>query len=427
MFYFRKALTRSHSSEYKNNLPFIYGNIADIFRGKNNDSALFYYGNSKKAFETFVHVKNDSPDNTDYYQMVNNSYVDIHSNNIDKAITDLQLVVDSLRYNVADKNDRDILVTAYENLVVGYEKRNDLNGANTILKEKSIFENEFNAKLLAQELEKLEIAFETKSKEQEIAKLREEAQKTDTILRQQRIIIYSSIGIGLLLLVVGGLFYRQKSLEEKFRQVSLEQRLLRSQMNPHFLFNALNMATQLVDSKSSSAKNYILKLAKLLRLTLENSREDLVSLEDELDALESYLELQSNFSKKFDYELTLASDLEPQHIQIPPMLIQPFIENAIIHGIAKNHEKGHIKVKITKKGDKMLLCTVVDNGVGLHSKNQKEAVGHKSISLSIVKERLGIYHKKNNHPPFFEITDAYKGENQSSGTRVTFSVPCHTM
>ncbi|MGI9551630.1 MAG: histidine kinase [Aurantibacter sp.] len=427
MYYFKTALYRSRSSEYKNNLPFIYGNIADLFRGKNNDSTLYYYRHSKKAFETFVHVKNESPDNTDFYQVVNNSYVEIFANNIDKAVSDLQMVIDSLGPKVADKNDRDVLVTAYENLILGYEKKNDLKRAILALKEKGIFENEFHQKLLAQELEKLEIDFETKNKEQEIVKLKEEAQKTETILLQQRIISYSAISLGVLLLAIGGLFYKQNSLNEKFRRVSLEQRLLRSQMNPHFLFNALNTASLLVDKKSVDAKTYILKLAKLLRLTLENSREDFVLLEDELSALESYLELQSNFSKNFDYELTLAGDIEPHHMQIPPMLIQPFIENAIVHGIAKIEEKGQIKIEIKKNGKNLLLCRIVDNGVGIHSKDKKSAIGHKSISLSIVKERLDVYHKKSDQKPFLEIDNASENEKLSPGTKVTFTIPCHMM
>ncbi|TMM59134.1 hypothetical protein FEE95_06800 [Maribacter algarum] len=426
-YFFRRALRRSHDSDYKNNLPFIYGNLAGLTRGINQDSALFYYKKSKEWFEVFVNDPNSSPDNTDFYQVINNSYVDIHENKIDKAILDLKLAIDSLKPYIDNKNDRDILSDAYENLILAYEKKNEFKKANTILKEQLEFENEFSRKQLDQELEKLQIDYETEKKEEEIVILKGEAIKTDTILQQQRTITYSAIGLGLLALALGGLFYRQRLLKEKFRQVSLEQRLLRSQMNPHFLFNALNTASVLVDTKAAQAKTYIQKLAKLLRLTLENSREDYVPFENEINALESYLELQSNFAQNFNYDIIIDDAIETQIVEIPPMLIQPFIENAIIHGISKTNKRGYITLEIKKGKEKTLMCSITDNGPGFNHISADQKIGRKSLSLSIVKERLAVYQKNNKQRFIFKTHAPLKNGTQTTDNQVNFSMPFHTI
>lgn len=424
-FYLKKALTRSLNTEYKNNVPYIYANLADYFRGKNEDSTLFYYRESKVAFEDFVVDKNSSPDNTDLYQITNNSYVAIFENQIPRAIKDLNFVVDSLRNNIHDRNDRDILRTAYDNLVLAYEKSDNFKAATVLLKERQVFEIEFQQLQLTQQLEKLELEFETKKKEEEILSLKKEAETTATILQQQRIIGYSAIGGGLLLLGIGWLIYKQKRLNEKFKLVSLEQRLLRSQMNPHFLFNALTTAALLIDEKAEKAKGYIVKLAKLLRLTLENSREDFVSLDSEIEAFTSYLQLQSDFSEKFDYDITIDSNLETEYIAIPPMLIQPFLENAVLHGIGNSKNRGDIKISIKKATSDTVVCTITDNGIGLAPKMNSNTGNHESLSLKIVQERLALYHKSNE--TLVSLQNLKEVDPNLNGTQIMFSIPFDTL
>ncbi len=424
-FYLKKALKRSHSTEYKNNLPYIHGNLADYFRGKNEDSTLYYYKQSKVAFEKFVLDKNSSPDNSDLYQMINNSYVDIYENQISQAVKDLKFVINNLRNNVENKNDRDILRTAYDNLVLAYEKSNNFKAATVLLKEKQVFEVEFLQIQLTQQLEKLELEFETKKKEEEIRSLKQEAETTATILQQQRIIGYSAVGGGLLLLGIGWLFYKQKRLNEKFKLVSLEQRLLRSQMNPHFLFNALTTAALLIDEKAEKAKTYIVKLAKLLRLTLENSREDFVSLDNEIEAFTSYLQLESDFSEKFDYHITIDVNLETEYITIPPMLIQPFLENAVLHGIGNSKSRGDIKISIKKATSDTVVCTITDNGVGVAPKMNSNTGNHESLSLKIVQERLALYHKSNE--TLVSLKNLKEIDPNLNGTQIVFSIPFYTL
>ena len=130
------------------------------------------------------------------------------------------------------------------------------------------------------------------------------------------------------------LFFRKRQTDQKFKLASVEQRLLRSQLNPHFLFNALNSIVSLSTSNSEKTVPYTLKLSSLLRSILKNSREDFVTLAEELRSIEDYLELESNFSERFSYSVRVDDAIDSEILLIPPMFIQPFIENAIKHGFS---------------------------------------------------------------------------------------------
>lgn len=429
LYYFKKAIDASFSTKYKDNLPIIYGTLADQFIKSNPDSVLYYYKKSKLAFEDYTVEKNVSPTNLNYFQTTNDSYVDIYDGKIDRAIINLSEVIDSLSVKAEDKDDKEILTKAFDYLALGYEKKNDFKNANKTLKQKSIFKETFHKQELERELSKLELDYEKQKKEEEIKELKLEAEVRSTIADQQRFLLLGGIGILCLLLIVGGLYYRQNNLNNKYEKVSLEQRLLRSQMNPHFLFNALNKAKILVYKKKEEAERYITNLAKLLRLTLENSREDFVPLTNEVEALESYLNLQSNFSEKFDYHVDVGSDIKSEWLEIPPMLVQPLVENSIVHGISNTDYRGNINIVFKKQDDKVLLCTISDNGKGLIEglKKTNNYTEHKSVSTDIVRERLIIYHKKSKKKSLLSITSNNLPSKGQTGTKVQFSIPFKTI
>lgn len=418
LYYYHKAIKRSLGSKYKNNLPAVYGNAAEWFRASNIDSALWYYRKSVAAYKDFVYDQNASHNKTNNYQSLYQSYIDIHENKTEIATVHLQNMIDTMKYSVKNRNERDLILMAYENLIMAFEKKGQLYNANRTLKDQVEFEVEFNKLQMRQELEKLQLDFETKKREEEINQLKKASEQTNKILEQQRTITWSSIALGCLFLGLGGLIMRQRTTGQKMKEITLEQRLLRSQMNPHFLSNALNSGVLLMDTDKEKAKLYILRLAKLLRLTLENSRTDLVALGDEIQALQSFLELQSNFSQNFDFKIKIDPHLDQEEILIPPMLIQPLVENAIIHGVSSALERGSIVVKIVKIDAKSLLCTVKDNGQGFNG-IQTIPGEHTSLSLSILKDRLAIYNKKNGKPALFEINN----QKNQSGAEIVFAVP----
>lgn len=249
----------------------------------------------------------------------------------------------------------------------------------------------------------------------------EELEEENLKVSQQRTWLLNAV-VGMAILgVLGYIVYYQRKLKHQYKTSNLEQRLLRSQLNPHFLFNALNSVSGLVQKKSDQTIPYISKLGELLRSILENSREEFISLEEELDTITTYLELQSNFSKKFTFEIKIIGGLNQQELLIPPMFLQPFIENAIDHGFkGKNNEKITITV-IQKLKDQVLYFSIEDNGIGYSNamKHKKDKLGYQSLSGTILKERLVLYSRVFKKKARYVIEDL----ESNPGTKVHLYLP----
>lgn len=191
--------------------------------------------------------------------------------------------------------------------------------------------------------------------------------------------------------------YRFKRIKEKNlnrqRIIQLERSALLAQMNPHFIFNALNsIQSYLAAHHNDKAVSYLAKFSKLIRTILNHSRESKVSLADEIQALEQYLKLeQMRFKDGFSYKIQLDSDIEEEHIFIPPLLTQPYLENAIIHGLSKKAGPGKIYISYKLENNK-LIATIIDNGIGIEEskkdKFNKEDHLRKSVGMTITRERL---------------------------------------
>jgi tetratricopeptide (TPR) repeat protein len=239
------------------------------------------------------------------------------------------------------------------------------------------------------------------------------------IMRQQRFILFI---FGILLLVGAALtivLIRQRKLRTLQHSTELEQRLLRSQMEPHFIFNTLAVLQSFIrhDEKEKSVK-YLNKFARLLRLNLENSRHNLVQLHQEVEALENYLSLQAiRFGNVFDYEIHHIEGCEDMDIFIPPMLMQPFVENAIQHGMRNLPYKGHITITLQLHKE-LFHCVIEDNGLGIVEKNDREK---NSLSGIITQERLKILSKQTGKLASIAVTD--KKEKGGNGVKVTLIIP----
>ena len=251
----------------------------------------------------------------------------------------------------------------------------------------------------------------------------------DLKLNRANNILFGLIILALLLVVVGWLFLRQQKLRSAQRTAKLEQRLLRSQMNPHFIFNAL-VAIQsfLYTNNAAAAGIYLSKFAKLMRNILESSSEEFVPLEKEVKTLEHYLELQRlRFEEKFDYTIEVDEDLDLEDVTLPPMLAQPFIENAIEHGLRHKGAQGHITVRFSKDDDEAVLFTVEDDGIGRQKAaaiNAQERGGHRSFAMKITEDRLNHLNRKHKGSLLaFEVADVTGPDNHVGGTRVSFSLP----
>jgi tetratricopeptide (TPR) repeat protein len=236
--------------------------------------------------------------------------------------------------------------------------------------------------------------------------------------------IGSTIVIAFLLIF---LYFQRKKYSTEQNALLLKQRLLRSQMNPHFIFNSLSgIQNFIVTEKPTKASIYLSKFATLVRNILDSSVKEYVTLEKEITTIENYLELQKvRYSGKFDFSIKTDDAIDPETTMIPPMLAQPFIENAIEHGIVHSDKTGQIDVEFRLEDD-VILFEVTDNGVGREKARELEAhleKDHHSMSTSITLERLAMLNKKRKHKIIFEITDLKDNDGNAVGTFVRFGIP----
>ena len=202
------------------------------------------------------------------------------------------------------------------------------------------------------------------------------------------IILSSLILITLLFLILS-----RKNTLAKQRMSKLEQKVLRVQMNPHFIFNSLNsIQSMYVDGNEDRANDYVADFSSLLRGILVNSGKSDITLRDELELTENYLELEKiRTNDLFEYHIDLEDEVDPLLIKVPPLIFQPYIENAIWHGIIPKNEKGNVRLSIRRiSKDDCLICQITDNGVGFNqAENQKNPEGKTSQGMIVTAERLG--------------------------------------
>jgi two-component system, LytTR family, sensor kinase len=254
--------------------------------------------------------------------------------------------------------------------------------------------------------------------------LRKEQKLKEERMNKQLILIYALVA-GLLMVFVASYLLYQSARKRRIANQLLALKSLRSQMNPHFIFNALNSVNSFISQNDErSANKYLSEFSKLMRAVMENSQHDLVPLSTELRILELYLSLEHfRFSEKFDYTFEVDPTIDTDAVQIPPMLIQPYIENAIWHGLRYKEEKGFLSVKVTKGTDR-LVVQVEDNGIGrkksqaIKTANQKETV---STGLKNIETRLRIINEIHRTRLSVSIEDLHPPDE--SGTRVLIRIP----
>lgn len=234
----------------------------------------------------------------------------------------------------------------------------------------------------------LELKYHTAEKEKEINRLDNENKLKSLKLQRAQILITSIVSTVLLLSLLIFVLYRRKELKTQKQQAELKQKLLRSQMNPHFMFNTLNAINQYIQTnRGNEASDYLAQYSKLMRQILENSAVEFVSLESEIDFLKNYLGMQQlRFGKSFNYQIIINENINPEMFEIPPMIAQPFIENAIEHGV-RGISDGFISIQFCFEKN-ILTLEIIDNGKGFQSENQQ--IKHKSFAIDITRERLNI-------------------------------------
>ncbi len=274
-------------------------------------------------------------------------------------------------------------------------------------------------------MSEMEAAYQDEKMQKEIDVLGQKNEIQNLRIKQNSYFIYGLASLALLISVIAFLLIRQNRINTKNTRIELEQKLLRSQMNPHFIFNAItSIQNYIYKEKPQEAANYLSSVFKLMRTIIESSKEEYVILEKEISSLKHYLILQQLCSnEKFDFAIDVNPDIDAQNLLIPPMMAQPFIENAIEHGIAnKPDEKGIIKVRIALQSE-MLLLEIEDNGIGREKAkeiSQQHSGAHLSIATNITRERIALLNKNLKKKITMQIIDMKNEQGEQRGTNVVF-------
>lgn len=269
----------------------------------------------------------------------------------------------------------------------------------------------------------LETKYRTEKKEQQVRDLRQMNEITTLKLRQR------NIWIGVLavvaLLVAGSIYFVSRQRLLKQQQETLENRLLslRVQLNPHFIFNALTAVQNYMLSGKDlrEAVRYLSNFAKVMRAFLEYNQEERITLDKELNALELYVGIQKlRFNNGFEFNVEVDEEIDPEEVQVPPMILQPLIENAIEHGI-RNLDNGKITLKYELQ-DNSLLMRLTDNGIGRTNAGESGPKSQEKTSLAtrITTERIGLLNRKGEGKYSLEIRDL---NEDGTGTEVIFKIP----
>lgn len=233
--------------------------------------------------------------------------------------------------------------------------------------------------------------------------------------------------IGLLVLWVIYLIIMDMKIKEKYKREAIQstQKALRAQMNPHFLFNALNsIQSYIFSNEKELSVKYLNKFSSLVRKVLDNSMHDYITIKEDLSALEDYMQLEKiRFEDNFEYEISIDEQLDINNCFIPPLLLQPVVENAIWHGLLhKTDKNGKITISLSLENN-TIVCAIIDNGVGRkRSKELEKTKTHKSVGIQITKERLKVINTKSKQKIYLQLFDL-NPEQSETGTKVKIILP----
>jgi tetratricopeptide (TPR) repeat protein len=269
--------------------------------------------------------------------------------------------------------------------------------------------------------------YELDKKQSELDHLKLENEITRLEAKQSKYLLMGSVGLIAVIILVVVLIFRQHKVRSLQKTIRLEQKLLRSQINPHFIFNALTAVQRFIFEKSTMmASDYLGSFSRLIRFILNSSTVDQITLSEEIEFLKNYLTLQViRFDNKFDFEIIPDKNIESESIFIPPMLTQPIVENAVEHGVKHLDKDGKIWITYKKTND-VLNIIIEDNGIGRKKSteiNAQKNKRHKSLSTSITNERLMYLNKGFGDNIKMEIKDLYNEKGEAKGTRVVLNIP----
>lgn len=272
------------------------------------------------------------------------------------------------------------------------------------------------------------LKYDSEKKKSQIEILEKENELVNLKLEDNRKFLVILIVLTALLATIFYILYRQNFLRKEKEFLALEQKMMRSQMNPHFIFNSLNsIKLYIINNDKDKAVYYLNKFSKLIRTILSNSKEKDISLADELATMELYMNIENiRFSNKIRFETIVEAGIETNHVRIPSLILQPFLENAIWHGLSPKDGDKRLTLSVNRSGENQLTIQIEDNGIGRKQSAEiksRKTLNNKSIGIDLTTERLNNYYKNFGGDHSLEIVDLYDEENNPRGTRVILHIP----
>jgi ligand-binding sensor domain-containing protein len=214
---------------------------------------------------------------------------------------------------------------------------------------------------------------------------------------------------------------------QQHKVTELEMQTLRAQMNPHFIFNSLNSINLFIlENNKLQASEYLTKFSRLVRLILNNSQEAFIPLEQDLEALELYLELESlRFEQKFSYKIEVDQGIDTSVLKVPPLIIQPYAENAIWHGLMNKKDKGHLEISVYQQKNN-LFCKIIDDGIGRKRAielKSRSSSPRKSVGMHITAQRIAMFQDQGESKTYVSVTDLVLPDGSAGGTEVLITIP----
>jgi anti-sigma regulatory factor (Ser/Thr protein kinase) len=311
----------------------------------------------------------------------------------------------------------------YENLISLYEEQGKWKEATKYYKLQDKWKDSLRMSQFSKVINETEAKYQTEKKQQQITLLEKENENKNKNLL--------SISISLII-ITGCILYIARTnrirkaaklrADYEKKMISLEMQNLRSQMNPHFIFNSLNgINSYIVQNKTHLASDYLTKFSRLIRLILENSKNETITLKKELETLKLYLLMESlRFEKRFDYSIQINEGIDAHLIKLPTMIIQPYVENAIWHGLLHKQDKGNVYIYISIV-ENVLGIIIEDNGIGRQKATEmksKNSTSNKSYGMQITSQRITHLNKDNRA----EIVDLKDEQGNVLGTKVILSI-----
>lgn len=421
---YRKGLWLNETYNIRENTDMFYTSMAGLkIELQQSDSAI-YFANKALAIvdTTFKDAHNANVQLAKAY---------IQKKNFSKA---KEYIDDFLKYYTTNRN-KEFLKEAYAVLSLLYEKKGEYKKAYEYHQlytnyTDSLYTEENAIKIADMDawywgLKKgNELALAKKNEELKTKEVQQARIENELFVSQRNGLIVAIILIILFSVLLYNINMQRRKNKLMQELTGLELKAIRAQMNPHFLFNALSAIQMLINKNDIKQANIgLAKFGKLMRLILENSEKQTISIEDEIKTLELYIELES-LRFPFNYKLMIDPLLDTENMEIPAMIIQPYIENAIKHGIADKTDNRNITIQLQRK-DQQLFCTVEDNGVGreMAEMNKSKYAQHKSMGTKLSKERLTLISKQISGKADVVIKDLHDNEGYPSGTLVEISIP----